>query len=135
MLVFGVSAHTHRMSVFQHWVFVDDLWQVDWDHMDQAQTPKIVSSWGARNMIDMGMRLEMVGMEWLEMFGDIWGCFMEIEIVLFRFFLVFTVFTYFFFLALLKSISLGSGTGFHRQWLRESDHDFHLYFHFFHFVV
>jgi hypothetical protein len=29
-------------------------------------------------MIDMGMRLEMVGMEWLEMFGDIWGCFMEI---------------------------------------------------------
>jgi hypothetical protein len=66
------------MSVFQHWVFVDDLWQVDWDHMDQAQTPKIVSSWGARNMIDMGMRLEMVGMEWLEMFGDIWGCFMEI---------------------------------------------------------
>jgi hypothetical protein len=51
------------------------------------------------------------------------------------FFLVFTVFTYFFFLALLKSISLGSGTGFHRQWLRESDHDFHLYFHFFHFVV
>ena len=77
MLVFGVSAHTHRMSVFQHWVFVDDLRQVDWDHMDQAQTPKIVSSWGARDMIDMGMRLEMVGMEWLEMFGDIWRCFME----------------------------------------------------------
>ena len=44
----------------------------------RPQTPKIVSSWGARNMIDMGMRLEMVGIEWLEMFGDIWGCFMEI---------------------------------------------------------
>ena len=36
--------------------------QVDWDHMDQAQAPKIVSSRGARSK----KRLEMVGVSFEE---------------------------------------------------------------------